>query len=156
MKAHSRGTLKYLSYVALLLMMYPLSGGWKLCPKMTGHLSLVTVCQRTATLVEAVSFVCSKPTTLIDPGGDSMRGAPKCSCNKGNPCPGRARIILAWGRSLPRGDESPQKRPGQRSCFGNGSPSLSEMLPHGGFDSSGIGVFRSCCSDVLHTTVLLI
>ena len=156
MMAHSRGTLKYLSYVALLLMMYPLSGGWKLCPKMAGHLSLVTVSQHTATHMHAVSFLSAQPRTLVGPGGDSMRGATKCSCNKGKPCPGRARVTLAWGRSLPRSDESLQRSPIQRFCLGNGSPSLSEMLPPGGFDSSGIGVLRSRYSDVLHTTVLLI
>ncbi|MFC1834723.1 hypothetical protein ACFL2Q_08310 [Thermodesulfobacteriota bacterium] len=108
MMARFQGTLKYVSYVALLLMVFPLMGGWKFCPKKAGIVLAMAGSQSTLTPAEDSSLRGREV---------SVGDGPRCACKKGKSCPSIPRVIVTSGRSLSRVEQSPEKSSTQFSCL---------------------------------------
>jgi len=136
--ARSRQQFKYFTYAALLVMLLPLMGGWKVCPKKAKKQGF----SLTSQLILPAEAVSPAGTN-----GDSLdsNGKPQCACKKGKPCPGIPQVILASGRSLSRVEQSPEKNTSQLSGLGNPCTSLFAAGPPGACDTSGFRNVLGAC-----------
>ena len=143
----SREPWKYVSYLALLLMFMPTTGGWKFCPKKGGMVVLIVLHESTQTYSRGFSRS-SEEASL----GDTQR----CSCKKGNSCPIIPRAIAAAGRSLSRAEQASGKSSTQFCRLDDRSHCQFAPGPPGTISISGFTNSISSASRLRVTTVLLI